>query len=91
MIERPTRDSLKRAGVTLDDAAPVLRDYVRGDLMTRQELVDSSAIEAFACWLYVFVSPRGVVEWNRLTQSRRTQFVEGIRTGLAVALGKDTT
>lgn len=37
MTDLPTRNSLKRAGVTLNDARPVLRDYVRGVLMTEAE------------------------------------------------------
>ncbi len=42
---RPTRDELKAKPVTLEIARPVLRDYVLGVLMTREEFIDSFDIE----------------------------------------------
>ena len=35
--DRPTREELKAKRVNMVDAAPVLRDYVNGVLMTREE------------------------------------------------------
>ncbi len=46
----PSRKSLKRQGVTLDDASPILRDYVRRELMTLEEWIatyDKTAAEGY--------------------------------------------
>ena len=45
MSDLPTRDSLKRAGVTLNDAAPVLREYVRGNLKTEAEWRETKRLD----------------------------------------------
>jgi len=48
MSNLPSRDSFKRAGVTLMDAKPILAVYVRGELLTAAEwrdIIDYERIE----------------------------------------------
>ncbi len=88
----PTRNELISRPVTLDGVRPVVRNYVDGVLMTREEFIDSLDIDMMAAEFRLQNYHPDIPDrsWGALAPGARNTWTAHAQRVLNAALGKDT-